>query len=58
MSLLGILLVLILLFWVFGSFPNWNHSRTWGYGPSLAGVVVLVLVLFLIFGGGLGHVRL
>ena len=40
-----LLIVLILL--LVGAFPSWPHSRNWGYGPSGAPVVVLIVVLVL-----------
>ena len=40
-----LLIVLILL--LVGAFPSWPHSRNWGYGPSGALGVVLVVVLVL-----------
>jgi hypothetical protein len=50
MSLLGIVLVIVLFLLLFGGLPTWNHSRSWGYGPSgllgLLLVVVLVLAIF------------
>jgi hypothetical protein len=46
MVLIG-LLVLVLL----GVLPGWTHSRTWGYRPSGAiGLVMLVLVVLLLTG--------
>lgn len=46
---LGMILLIVLLLMVLGAVPAWPHSRGWGYAPSGAlGVVVLVvLVLFL-----------
>lgn len=44
--LIGIL-VLVLL----GVLPGWSHARSWGYRPSGAiGLVVLVLVVLLLTG--------
>ena len=40
-----LLIVLILL--LVGAFPSWPHSRNWGYGPSGALGVVLIVVLAL-----------
>ena len=46
-TILIVLLVLVLL----GVLPGWTHSRTWGYGPSGAvGLVVLVLAVLLLTG--------
>lgn len=48
MSLGSILLLLIILM-ILGVIPTWPHSRSWGYRPSgaLAVVLVVVLILFL-----------
>jgi hypothetical protein len=49
--MLGILLVVFVVMMLFGSLPNWNHSRSWGYGPSGGlGFVVLILVILLLLG--------
>lgn len=40
-----LLIVLILL--LVGAFPSWPYSRNWGYGPSGALGVVLIVVLVL-----------
>jgi hypothetical protein len=43
------ILLIVLLIAALGSAPTWNHSRSWGYGPSgglgLVFVVLLVLML-------------
>ena len=48
-TILIIILVLILL----GAVPSWPYSRSWGYGPSGAVGVVLVILLILVFMGRL-----
>jgi hypothetical protein len=40
------ILIIILVLLVMGALPTWNHSRSWGYGPS--GVLGLVLIILLI----------
>ena len=42
-----ILLVLLLL----GALPRWNHSRSWGYGPTGGLGLILVIVLVLVLMG-------
>mgnify|MGYP002788482984 FL=1 len=46
---IGTLLLIILILMRIGVLPRWNHSRSWGYGPSggLGLVVVILLVLVL-----------
>jgi hypothetical protein len=46
--MLHILIIIIVLFFVLGSLPTWNFSRSWGYGPSGLGAVVLLIFLFLL----------
>ena len=42
-----ILLVLVLI----GAFPSWPHSRSWGYGPSGAlGLIVVIFLVLLLMG--------
>ncbi len=39
------LLLIILVLALLGALPSWPYSRSWGYGPSGAVGVVLVLLL-------------
>jgi hypothetical protein len=49
---LSLILVIVLILVLFGVLPTWGYSRGWGYGPSgLLGLVLLVLVIWIIFGG-------
>jgi hypothetical protein len=49
--MIRILIVVVLLMVVVGALPTWGHSRNWGYGPSGAGgLIVLVLVVLLLTG--------
>jgi len=45
---LGTILLIVLILLLVGAIPTWPHSKSWGYGPSgaLGLVVVVVLVLF------------
>jgi len=48
---LGTILIVLLILILIGVIPGWNHSRSWGYGPSgLIGTVVVVLVILLLLG--------
>jgi hypothetical protein len=42
-----LILLIILLVLMFGSFPTWPHSRNWGYYPSSGLGLILVIVLIL-----------
>lgn len=46
---MGLILLIVLIVLLLGSFPSWPYSRSWGYRPSgLLGIVLLVvLILFL-----------
>jgi hypothetical protein len=49
--MLGTILILILVFALFGALPRWSHSRNWGYAPtSGVGVVLLIVVVLLVLG--------
>ena len=50
---MGILLLIILLFLLFGGLPRWPPSREWGYGPSGGIGLILLVVLILVL---LGHI--
>lgn len=53
MHLIIILLVVLL---IVGSFPRWGYSQGWGYGPSgIGGLLLILLVIWLFWGGGLRH---
>ena len=43
---MGMILIIILILALLGVIPTWNHSRSWGYGPS--GIVGLLLIVFLV----------
>ena len=48
-TLLFVVLVLLLV----GLLPAWPYSRPWGYYPSgIVGLVLIVALLVLFFGGG------
>jgi hypothetical protein len=45
------ILVVILILMLLGAIPAWPHSRSWGYGPSGAlGLIVLIIVLLALTG--------
>ena len=47
------LLFLVLVLLLVGLLPAWPYSQSWGYYPSgIVGVLLLVAVLYLLFGGG------
>lgn len=46
------LLLIVLIVALLASVPAWPYSRGWGYYPSGGiGLVVLLLLLFVFFGG-------
>ena len=48
---LGTILLIVLILMLIGVIPTWPHSRSWGYWPSGAlGVVVLIIILLLVMG--------
>jgi hypothetical protein len=44
---MGLILMIILVLLLLGVVPRWNHSRSWGYGPSGGIGLLLVIVLIL-----------
>ena len=49
--MLSIILLVVLVMLLLGALPAWNHSRSWGYGPSGGlGLVVLILLIALLMG--------
>lgn len=54
---LGTILVIILVIWLITGLPQ-TGGRYWGYtgyGPSLTGLVIFLIVIWLLFGGVNGH---
>lgn len=50
MTLYTVLIIIVVLL-LLGAIPRWNYSRSWGYGPSGAlAVVVLLLVILAVLG--------
>jgi Protein of unknown function (DUF3309) len=48
---LGTLLIIILILALVGALPSWDYSRSWGYRPSGAlGVILVVLLVLVIMG--------
>lgn len=48
---LGTILLIVLILLLIGAIPSWPHSRGWGYGPSGAiGLLVLVLLVLVLMG--------
>ena len=47
----GTILLIVLILILIGVIPTWPHSRSWGYWPSGAlGVVVLIIIILLVMG--------
>ena len=48
---LGTILLIVLILMVVGALPSWQHSRSWGYGPSGGlGLVLVIVVVLLLMG--------
>jgi hypothetical protein len=48
---LGLILLIVVVLALLGVLPTWRHSRGWGYAPSGAiSVVLVVLVVLLLIG--------
>jgi hypothetical protein len=45
---LGTILLVILILILVGVIPTWPHSRAWGYAPSGAVGLLLIILLILI----------
>lgn len=49
--MLATVLLVVVVLMLFGALPRWNHSRSWGYGPSGGlGLVVMILIILLLVG--------
>lgn len=47
----GMILLIVLILALAGVIPTWPHSRSWGYAPSGAvGLVLVILLVMLVTG--------
>ncbi len=47
----SVILIIILILLLVGAAPAWPHSRGWGYYPSGAlGLVLLIVIILLLLG--------
>jgi hypothetical protein len=49
--MLGTILLILLVLFLVGALPRWQHSSSWGYFPSGALGIVLVVVAVLLVTG-------
>jgi hypothetical protein len=48
---MGTILIVVLVLMLVGVLPTWPHSASWGYYPSGAvGLILLILVILLLTG--------
>ncbi|PZO15909.1 MAG: DUF3309 domain-containing protein [Burkholderiales bacterium] len=48
---IGTILLIVLVLMLLGVVPSWNHSRSWGYGPSgVLGIVLIIVIVLLLTG--------
>jgi len=45
------ILIILLVLMLIGALPTWGYSSGWGYSP--VGIIVILLVLWLLFGNRL-----
>ena len=50
---MSLVLIVILILLLVGGLPNWGYSSGWGYFPSGALGVILVIVLVMVLAGRL-----
>ncbi len=49
--MLGTILIIVLILFLVGALPRWNHSRSWGYVPSGGlGLLLVIVVILLLLG--------
>lgn len=50
-GMIGTILIILLVLFLVGALPTWNHSRSWGYFPSGGiGLLLVVVVILLLLG--------
>ena len=50
---IGTILLIVLVLIVIGVLPSWPHSRSWGYGPTGIGTVLVIILIVLLATGRL-----
>jgi len=50
---IGTILLIVLVIMLASSLPTWPHSRSWGYFPSGAVGIVILIILVLVLTGRL-----
>jgi len=49
--MLGTVLIVLVVLFLIGALPRWNHSRSWGYAPTGGlGLVLIVVVILVLLG--------
>ena len=49
--MLGTILIVLVVLFLIGALPRWNHSRSWGYAPTGGlGLVLIVVVILVLLG--------
>lgn len=49
--MLGLILLIVLILLLIGSFPAYPYSRRWGYAPSgTVGTLLIILIILLLLG--------
>jgi hypothetical protein len=49
-----LILLIILLVLMFGAFPAWPHSRSWGYYPSGGlGLILAIVLIYMLLNHGI-----
>ncbi len=51
--MIGTILLIVLILILLGAVPAWPHSRNWGYAPSGAVTLIVVILLILLLMGRL-----
>ncbi len=50
-EMLGTVLLVLLVLFLVGALPTWPHSASWGYYPSGALGLILIIVIVLLLTG-------
>lgn len=49
---MNIIILIVLLLLILGALPAWPYSKSWGYYPSGAGVLLLIVLAVVLMRGG------
>tara|TARA_R110002124_G_scaffold282537_1_gene457776 strand:+ start:4592 stop:4759 length:168 start_codon:yes stop_codon:yes gene_type:complete len=49
--MLGTILLILLILFLVGGLPTWQHSKNWGYTPvGIIGIILIIYIILILLG--------